>query len=29
MSQQAHQDYSQTDPWASDGINGYSDEPPF
>lgn len=29
VSQQAHQGHGQDDPWASDGFNGYSDEPPF
>jgi hypothetical protein len=29
VSQQAHQGYGQEDSWASAGIGGYSDEPPF
>jgi hypothetical protein len=28
-SRQADQSYGEADPWASDGINGYTDEPPF
>jgi hypothetical protein len=29
VSQRAHQDYGQHDPWAADAPIGYSDEPPF